>query len=120
MFSKEIVGSDAFREMGLGSQALYFALGMEADDDGVVNNHKSIIRAIGANPDDIKVLIAKRFILVVESDELIVIKHWKINNYIQKDRYTPSRYKKDIAMLELDENDSYCYKSEPKLIENKN
>ena len=112
MFSKEIVTSDAFREMGLGSQALYYALGMEADDDGVVNNYRSTQRAIGANDDDMRVLVAKRFVLPIDESGIIVIKHWKINNYIQKDRYTPSKYQKELAMLGLDKNNAYTDKPE--------
>lgn len=112
MFSKEIISSDSFTQMGLGSQALYFHLGMYADDDGVVNNFKAIQRTIGANDDDLRVLIAKRFILPIDEAGIIVIKHWRINNYIQKDRYTESKYKKDIAILGLDKNGSYSFKKE--------
>lgn len=107
MFSKDITQSDAFRQMGLGAQALYFHLGMEADDDGVVNNFKSIQRSIGANDDDLKILLAKRFILSLGDGDIIVIKHWKINNYIQKDRYTPTKYQKELKELGLDENGAY-------------
>ena len=80
--------------MPLSSQALYFHLGMNADDDGVVNNPKSIQRCIGASLDDLKILLAKRFVIAIEESGLIVIKHWKINNYIQRDRYTPTKYQK--------------------------
>lgn len=107
MFSSEIIMSDSFTQMGLGSQALYFHLGMNADDDGVVNNYKMIQRSIGANDDDLRVLVAKRFIIPIEEAGIIVIKHWKLNNYIQKDRYTPSKYRKDLELLQLDENGCY-------------
>ena len=101
MFSKDITESDAFKEMPLSSQALYFHLGMNADDDGVVNNPKSIQRCIGASLDDLKILLAKRFVIAIEESGLIVIKHWKINNYIQRDRYTPTKYQKELKLLGL-------------------
>ena len=107
MFSKEITESDAFREMPLSSQALYFHLGLSADDDGVVNNPKTVQRCIGASSDDLKILLAKRFVIAIEDSGLIVIKHWRINNYIQKDRYTPSKYQKELRLLGLDENNAY-------------
>ena len=109
MFSKDITESDAFREMPLSSQALYFHLGMSADDDGVVNNPKTIQRCIGASEDDLKILLAKRFVIAIEDAGLIVIKHWKINNYIQKDRYTPTKYQKELRLLDLDENNAYQF-----------
>lgn len=107
MFSSEITTSDSFTQMGLGAQALYFHLGMNADDDGVVNNYKMIQRSINAAEDDLRVLVAKRFIIPIEEAGIIVIKHWRLNNYIQKDRYTPSKYRKDLAMLGIDENGCY-------------
>lgn len=106
MFAKSIIDSDAFVEMPMSTQCLYFHLGMKADDDGVVNNPKSIMRIIGAKEDDMNVLIAKKFVFVLDN-QVIVIKHWKINNYIQNDRYVPSKYKHLIEQLELDENKSY-------------
>lgn len=107
MFSNDITSSDAFQNMPLSAQALYFHLGMSADDDGVVNNPKSIQRCLGASPDDLRILIARRFIIPIAESEIVIIKHWKINNLIQKDRYTPSKYQRELAMLELDENKAY-------------
>ena len=109
MFSMEIVDSDAFLNMPLSTQSLYFHLGMRADDDGVVNNYRSIQKILGSSEDDLKLLVAKRFILPLNDGELIVIKHWKINNYIQKDRYVPSKYKKELALLGFDENKAYKF-----------
>ena len=86
MFAKTITNSDSFLEMPLSSQCLYFHLNMNADDDGFVNSPKRIQRMINASDDDFKILIAKSFILTFESG-VIVIKHWRLNNYIQKDRY---------------------------------
>lgn len=106
MFAKTIIDSDAFLDMPLSSQALYFHLSMRADDDGFINNPKKIQRMVGASDDDCKLLIAKRFIIAFESG-VIVIKHWKIHNYIQKDRYKPTIYQEEKATLELKENKAY-------------
>lgn len=106
MFSQSIVESDAFTEMPLSSQALYFHLGMSADDDGFVNSPKKIQRMIGASDDDFKLLILKRFILCFESG-VIVIKHWKMNNYIQKDRYRETVYKNEKNKLYTKKNGAY-------------
>ena len=91
MFAKTIIDSDAFLEMPATTQNLYFHLGMRADDDGFINNPKKIMRFVGSADDDLKVLMSKRFILVFETG-VIVIKHWKIHNYIQNDRYKPTLY----------------------------
>ena len=98
MFSTQITDSDNFVELPLSTQALYFHLGMAADDDGFVNNPKRLQRAIGANEDDLKLLIAKNFALAFDSG-VVVIKHWKINNYIPKDRYKPTVYEEEKAQI---------------------
>ncbi len=105
MFSPQIVGSDAFLEMPISTQALYFHLGMYADDDGFVNPRK-IMRMVGVSDDDLKVLIARKFVLVFESG-VIVIKHWKMNNLVRKDWYRPSQYIDEKNTLYLKENGSY-------------
>jgi hypothetical protein len=94
MFAKTIIGSDAFLDMSQSTQALYFHLAMRADDDGFVNSPKSIMRLVGCNDDDLRILSAKKFIIPFESG-IIVIKHWRIHNYIAKDRYTETKYKTD-------------------------
>lgn len=106
MFAKTIIDSDVFLDMPLSAQALYFHLSMRADDDGFINNPRKIQRMIGASDDDCKLLIAKRFILTFESG-VIVIKHWKIHNYIQRDRYKPTVYQKEMALLSENENRAY-------------
>jgi len=106
MFAKTIIDSDAFLDMPATSQILYFHLAMRADDDGFVNNPKKIQRMIGANDDDLKLIIAKRFILVFESG-VIVIKHWRMNNYIQKDRYKPTVYQREMETLQIKQNGAY-------------
>ena len=106
MFAKTIIDSDAFLDMPLSSQALYFHLSMRADDEGFINNPKKIQRMIGASDDDMKVLLAKNFIIALESG-VIVIKHWKIHNYIRGDRLVKTVYADERAMLELKENGAY-------------
>ena len=87
MFDLEVVDTDLFLEMPQSTQNLYFHLGMRADDDGFVSNPKKIIRTIGANEDDLKILFSKQFVIPFESG-IVVIRHWKLNNYLRKDRHT--------------------------------
>ena len=106
MFAKTIIDSDAFLDMPHSTQLLYFHLSMRADDDGFINNPKAIMRNVKCNDDDIKLLITKKFIIPFESG-VVVIKHWKIHNYIAKDRYKETKYKEEKATLEFDENNAY-------------
>ncbi len=106
MFAKTIVDSDAFLEMPQSSQLLYFHLSMRADDDGFVNQPKAIMRVCGAKDDDLRILIAKKFIIPFESG-VVVIKHWRINNYLRSDRYVGTTYQEEKSMLFLDENNAY-------------
>jgi DnaD/phage-associated family protein len=112
MFAKTIIDSDAFLDMSLSTQALYFHLSMRADDDGFVNNPKKIQRMIGAGDDELKMLIAKKFIIPFESG-VCVIKHWRIHNYIQNDRYKETVYKDEKSHLILKENKAYKYVNTP-------
>lgn len=105
MFSPSIVESDAFLDMSLSAQALYFHLGMYADDDGFVN-HRRIMRMLGNPDDDLKVLVAKRFLLPFESG-VVVIKHWKMNNLVRKDWYRPTQYQEEKKLLYVKENGAY-------------
>lgn len=106
MFAKTIIDSDAFLDMPLSTQALYFHLGMRADDEGFINNPKKIQRMIGASDDDLKVLIAKRFVLPFDTG-IVVIKHWRIHNYIQKDRFKETVYQEERSALTVKENGAY-------------
>jgi hypothetical protein len=106
MFAKTIVTSDAFLDMPLSARCLYFTLGMFADDDGFVNNPKSIMRQVGACTDDLNLLLLKRFILSFDSG-VIVIKHWRIHNYIAKDRYKETKYIEEKSTLMLDDKGAY-------------
>lgn len=105
MFSAEIVESDAFIELPSSAQNLYFHLGMRADDDGFVNPNITM-RMIGANKDDLGVLLAKRFLLPFQTG-VVVVKHWRMNNFIRKDRYKPTVYPELYAVLRVKENGAY-------------
>lgn len=106
MFAKAIVLSDAFLDMPMSARCLYFTLAMLADDDGFINSPKSIMRQCGSTTDDMNILIAKRFVLTFESG-VVVIKHWRIHNLIQKDRYRETKYLEEKSSLVLDENKAY-------------
>ena len=114
MFAKTIVDSDAFLDMPLSTQALYFHLSMRADDDGFINNPKKIQRMIGASDDDLRLLLMKRFIIAFESG-VVVIKHWKIHNYIRNDRYKETLYKREKRQLIVDEKNGYTEKNKEAL-----
>lgn len=106
MFAKTIIDSDAFVDMPLSTQALYFHLSMRADDEGFVNSPKKIQRMIGASDDDMRVLAGKKFIIPFETG-IVVIKHWKIHNYIRGDRIVETKYTDEKSMLVLNENGAY-------------
>lgn len=106
MFAKTIIDSDAFLDMPMSTQCLYFHLAMRADDDGFINNPKKVQRMVGASDDDLKLLLVKNFLIVFESG-VVVIKHWKIHNYIRNDRYKPTVYKEEMALLKEKENGTY-------------
>ena len=106
MFSIDIVGSDAFLDLPYSAQCLYFQLGMRADDDGFVGNPKTIQRIAGTKASDLELLVKKRFLLQFPSG-VVVIKHWKINNQIQKDRYTPTVYTEEYQSLYIKDNKAY-------------
>lgn len=106
MFSLNVVDTDNFLEMPISSRLLYYELGMRADDDGFVDNWKKILLFTGLKEDDMKLLITKQFIIPFESG-VIVIKHWRLNNYLQRDRTKPTIYQEELKQLGLDENNVY-------------
>lgn len=106
MFSEEITKSDAFQDMPLSAQALYFHLNMEADDDGFIDAPKRIKRSIGASDDDLKLLISKRFLISFDSG-IVLVKHWLINNSIRKERYKPTVYQDEAKLIQVKKNKSY-------------
>lgn len=112
MFTQQIIDSDAFLDMPLSAQALYFHLSMRADDDGFVKNPRKIQRMINAGDDDLRLLIAKRFVLIFESG-VIVIKHWRLHNTLRKDRYKPTVFQDEFKRLELKSNGAYTERAVP-------
>ena len=106
MFTQKITESDAFLDMPLSAQALYFHLCMNADDDGFVKNPKRIARMMGANDDDFSLLILKSFVIKYETG-VIVIKHWRMHNLLRKDRYNETEYLEEKSMLNIKENGAY-------------
>ena len=106
MFAKTIIDSDAFLEMPISARLLYYDLSMRADDDGFNNSPRKVMRTIGATNDDMNILIARKFVIPFESG-VVVIKHWRIHNYIRKDTYKETTYKDEKSMLEYDENNAY-------------
>ena len=101
MFSRKITETDRFLEMPLSSQALYFHLNMGADDEGFIDKAKTIQRTIGASDDDMKLLVAKGFLIPFNSG-VVVIRHWRIHNYIRSDRFQSTLYQSEKAQLEFD------------------
>lgn len=106
MFAKMIVDSDIFLDMPASTQNLYFHLNIRADDEGFVNAPKKIMRMIGANQNDLEILLAKRYLLSFESG-VVVVKHWLMHNTIRKDRMTPTVYTEERKQISIKENKSY-------------
>lgn len=109
MFARSIVLSDAFLDLPLSARCLYFTLSMLADDDGFIGAPKAIMRQCGASQDDMAILLQKRFVLGFASG-VIVIKHWRINNYLRNDRYHQTTYIEERDTLELDSKSAYVEK----------
>lgn len=106
MFSNKVIGSDSFLEMPDSTQNLYFHLSMYADDDGFVDKPKSIMRMTGKKEDDLKILIAKSFIIPFDTG-VVVIKHWRLNNYLRKDRYQETQYTQEKSTLKVSKSGEY-------------
>lgn len=111
MFARTIVDSDAFLDMPQSTQNLYFHLSMRADDDGFINNPKKIQRMVGSSDDDLKILAAKSFIIPFESG-VVVIKHWRISNYLRTDRYKPTVYIEEFSRLSVKGNGAYTLEND--------
>lgn len=109
MFTGRITNSDFFKDMPISAQALYFHLGMNADDEGFLNNARSVMRSISASDDDMDILIEKNFIILFESG-VVVIKHWKMHNTIQPSRLKETQYTEERSLLAVKENNSYTLK----------
>lgn len=111
-FALTVIDSDAFLDMPLTAQALYFHLVMRADDDGFVDSPKKIQRIVRASEDDLRVLIGKQFLIPFDTG-VLVIKHWRIHNVIRKDMYKPTLCSDEKSMLEEDSSGSYRIRTEP-------
>lgn len=105
MMSKSVIDTDMFLDMPASTQCLYFHMLLMADDDGFLKNAKTIMRTVGASPDDIKLLIAKQYLIPFDTG-IMAIKHWRIHNYIKKDRYKPTDCE-EIKLLEVNEKGEY-------------
>ena len=101
MFAKTIIDSDYFLDMPISARLLYYDLGMRADDDGFVNSPKKIMKMIGATNDDMNILIMRKYVIPFDNG-IVVIRHWRINNYLRKDRYNETQYVEEKSMLEID------------------
>lgn len=106
MFSKKVTDTDVFLDMPLSTQALYFHLNMHADDDGFIDNTKTIQRMIGSSDDDRKLLVAKQFLLPFENG-VVVIKDWRVHNYIRKDTYNQTMYPNELEQLNINNSGQY-------------
>ena len=106
MFSNAVTDSDAFIEMPSAAQALYFHLNQGADDDGFNNQIQLAMMKAHASTDDLKILMAKNFVIRFECG-VIVIKHWRLHNTLRKDRYTPTNFQEELNMLGIKENGAY-------------
>ena len=108
MFTKKVTDSDAFIEMSSAAQALYFHLNQGADDDGFNNQVQMAMWKAHASVDDLKVLLAKNYVIRFESG-VIVIKHWRMHNTLRKDRYTPTNFQEELSQLGIKDNGSYTW-----------
>lgn len=107
MFSQTITNSDRFLDMPQSTQLLYFHLGMQADDDGFLDNYNSIMRNVKCNADDLRLLIAKNFVIGFDSG-VIVIRDWRVHNQLRKDRYHPTKYLQERQQLQVLDNGEYA------------
>ncbi|WP_288201593.1 DnaD domain-containing protein [uncultured Megasphaera sp.] len=114
MMSKSVIDTDVFIDMPISTQCLYFHMLLRADDDGFLKNAKTIMRTVGASPDDVKLLIAKQYLIPFDTG-IMAIKHWRIHNYIKKDRYKPTDCE-EIKLLEVNEKGEYVL-AEPDCIQ---
>lgn len=107
MFSKKLIDSDAFLDMPISAQGLFFHLCMRADDDGFVDAPKRIARECQASSEDLQVLIDRRYVLTFPDSNVIVIKHWRLHNNIPKDRYKPTLYTEEKSQIGVKPNGAY-------------
>ena len=111
MFARSIVDTDNFLEMPISARLLYYDLGMRADDDGFVDSPRKIMKVTGATNDDMNILIARKFIIPFDSG-IVVIRHWRINNYLRSDRYSETIHLDEKSILAMDDNKQYLTQNE--------
>ncbi len=111
MFSKQIIFSDAFLDLPHSARSLYIALGMNADDDGFINGYRGIIRLMNCKESDFRELVEKKFLIEFPSG-VVVIKHWRMNNYLRGDRYHSTAYESEKALIEYDSKGIYHIKKD--------
>ena len=111
MFTKKITDDDNFISLSASAQALYFHLNQGADDDGFCNQVQLAMWKAHASPDDLKVLMAKSYVIRFESG-VIVIKHWRMHNTLRKDRYTPTSFQEELKLLGIKDNGVYTLDEE--------
>lgn len=114
MFSLDVVDTDRFLDMPSSTQALYFHLGMRADDDGFVASPKRTTAMCGCSADDLNLLAAKGFVKPFESG-VLVIADWKKNNLIRPDRYTPTQFQEEKAQLGIPAVNQNTYQRVPQV-----
>lgn len=121
MFAKSVVESARFLKMPVSSQNLYFHLGMNADDDGIVEGY-SVINLIKANEDDLRVLYSKGFVRILNEDLVTYIADWREQNRIRPDRKKDSIYtnlllqmEPEVELLERRERSDLVKKSGPSM-----
>jgi hypothetical protein len=106
MFSKKVTETDDFLAMALSTQALYFHLSLNADDDGFVDSPQRVMRITGASKNELDLLIAKQYIIPFKNG-VCVIRDWRINNYLRNDRYQETIYKEQKAQLSVGKDSRY-------------
>ncbi len=111
MFSQSVTDTDQFMELPLSAQALYFHLGMHADDDGFVSGPKKIARGMGCGEGDLQLLLECGLLLGFESG-VVAVRDWRINNSLRNDRYHETLYRQEKAALRLDESERYRFAAE--------
>ena len=112
MFDLEVIDTDDFLEMPGTTQNLYFHFGIRADDDGFISNPRQIMNLIKSTEDDLKILLVKKYL--IKFSNVIAIRHWRLNNYIRKDRYRPTIYTNELSQLWCDSNGIYFLEEEKK------
>ena len=106
MFALDVIDTDRFCEMPISARLLYYELGMRGDDEGFVQNPKKIMLTTGTTADDLKILAAKGYVILFDSG-VLVITHWRQNNFIQKDRFHETTCLTEKAQIQTTDSKIY-------------